>query len=104
MAEAVQFHKFEAAKRASAQEIASLTSELEEVKKVAEERQEALTSLSTAYNGLEAEVYRLETEANGLREKLHASSEFGGGAAPETAAMAERETPSSTGSMAQASP
>ena len=77
----------EAAKRASAQEIASLTSELEEVKKVAEERQEALTSLSTAYNGLEAEVYRLETEANGLREKLHASSEFGGGAAPETSSL-----------------
>ena len=54
---------------------------------MAEERQEAQTSLSTAYNGLEAEVYRLETEANGLREKLHASSEFGGGAAPETSSL-----------------
>jgi hypothetical protein len=77
----------EAAKRASAQEISSLQTELEDVKKLAEERQEALTSLSTAYNGLEAEVYRLESEANGLREKLHASLESGGGAAPETASL-----------------
>ena len=77
----------DAAKRASASEIASLKRELEETKRLAEERQESLTSLSSAYNGLEAEVYRLESEADGLRAKLHAASDAGSVAAPDTAAL-----------------
>ena len=76
----------DAAKRASAGEIASLKRDLEETKRLAEERQESLTSLSSAYNGLEAEVYRLESEADGLRAKLH-ESDAGSVAAPDTAAL-----------------
>jgi len=77
----------DAAKRASAQEIETLKTELEEMRRVAEERQESLTSLSTAYNGLEAEVYRLESEADVLRKQLHAIAESDSGAAPDTAAI-----------------
>jgi hypothetical protein len=74
----------EAAKRASAQEIANLKAELADAKKTANERQESLTSLSTAYNGLEAEVYRLEAEAKSLREKLHDSANPGAHSSPDT--------------------
>ena len=77
----------DAAKRASAQEIETIKTELEEMRRIAEERQESLTSLSTAYNGLEAEVYRLEAEADVLRKQLHAVAESDSGAAPDTAAI-----------------
>ena len=43
--------------------------------------------MSTAYNGLEAEVYRLEAEADVLRKQLHAVAESDSGAAPDTAAI-----------------
>lgn len=77
----------EAAKRASAGEINALKQELDDMRRLADERQESLTSLSTAYNGLEAEVYRLEAESKGLREKLHAVADSDGGLAPNTAAL-----------------
>jgi chromosome segregation ATPase len=77
----------EAAKRASAGEINALKHELDDMRRLADERQESLTSLSTAYNGLEAEVYRLEAESKGLREKLHAVADSDGGLAPNTAAL-----------------
>jgi hypothetical protein len=77
----------EAAKHASAREINALKSELEEMKKLAEERQESLTSLSTAYNGLEAEVLRLENEATVLRQKIHLVADSENGSAPDTAAL-----------------
>lgn len=77
----------EAAKRANAHEIENLKRDLEDFKRLADERQESLTSLSSAYNGLEAEVYRLESEATGLRAKLHDIADSDDVHAPDTATL-----------------
>jgi len=77
----------ETAKRTAALEISALKVELAEVRRLADERQEALTSLSTAYNGLEAEMYRLEAESKGLREKLLAIADSDGGSASDSVAL-----------------
>jgi hypothetical protein len=73
------------ARRAAEEELSAVKAELEESRAAAAASEENLRSLSEAYNGLEAEVFRHEEEARGLRARLEASEKNAGASAPVAA-------------------
>ena len=73
------------ARRAAEEELSAVKSELEESRAAAAASEENLRSLSEAYNGLEAEVFRHEEESRGLRARLEAFEKNAGASAPVAA-------------------